>query len=357
MLTAMMTGGALGCTEEALDVEGPAMVCCLVDEHLNDPLDCGCEGPCDEGHACEEGVCVQVEEECLPEEHLSDPLNCACEGLCAGGHACIDGQCVAALEAPRQECDDDACVASAVLVPSGLFLIGHEREVRGREVMLTRPYAIQATEVTQRQYEDLMGENPSHFGPEGGADECGPDCPVESVTWLDAVAYCNALSVHQGLKPCLDVEGNVIDGETVYECEGWRLPTAAEWEKAARGVNGWSYPWGHQEDPTCSRVVMNDVHSGCGQGSPWPVGSRPRGASPYGLQDMAGNVSEWTVDFYVDRIGDSVDPVETMVSSERVVRGGSWDLQDVDYFHTAVPNPTSPDQAYADVGFRCVRSR
>ena len=153
-------------------------------------------------------------------------------------------------------------------------------EVQHR-VTLTRAFLLQATEVTQAQYQALMGNNPSKFS------NCS-DCPVEKVSWIDAIAYVNALSKKESLPACYDSKGEVIGGRTVYDCKGYRLPTEAEWEYAARGgAQGARYG-------NLDNIAWYDGNSGR---KTHPVGKkRP---NSFGLYDMLGNVWEWCHDWMV----------------------------------------------------------
>lgn len=142
-----------------------------------------------------------------------------------------------------------------------------------------------------------------HFKSYGSDDSCnlGADGkemhPMNCVSWYGAKAYCEWLEK--------------------------RLPTEAEWEKAARGTDGRIYPWGNS-DLSCGKAVIND---GCGAGTTMPVGSKPDGASPYGAQDMVGNVWEWVYDWY-DEYYFASSPEENPEGPEdgeyKVLKGGSW---------------------------------
>ncbi len=166
--------------------------------------------------------------------------------------------------------------------------------------------------------------------------------PVIDVSWFEACAYASWLT-------------DVLHKQNlISEKEDIRLPSEAEWEKAARGTSGRLWTWGNLWNSSYANSLEGRVMQ------PSPVGAYPQNKSPYGIQDMIGNVWEWCSDWYSDseyknRQAGVIDPRGPQSGSARVLRGGSWDLlRDLarcSYRHRFVPDSFS-----RDVGFRLVCS-
>ncbi len=249
---------------------------------------------------------------------------------------------VAALEQ-----DVAACADGFVAISDGSFMMGapasdyqRQDDEAHRRVTLTRGFCLQSTEVTQGQWATLMGSNPSHF------DSCGADCPVEQVSWEDAAGYANALSVSEGLAACYTPSCAVVGGGSVYECAGYRLPTEAEWEVAARAGTT-SARYGEVDD-----IAWYDRNA---EGQTHPVGGRAPNA--WGLYDMLGNVWEWTHDRYEGEYGTSAqtDPAGPSSGPSRVSRGGSW-LGNARGTRAALRFRDAPAFRLGHIGFRLSRS-
>ncbi|BFM16368.1 SUMF1/EgtB/PvdO family nonheme iron enzyme [Maricurvus nonylphenolicus] len=233
-----------------------------------------------------------------------------------------------------------------VTVPAGYFQMGcnkkidpdcYENEMPLHRVWLKK-FKIDKYEATYDRYQKCIAEGSCKPLGQGGACNFGwpnvGDLPVNCVTWENAKTMC--------------------------EFEGKRLPTEAEWEKAARGPKPNLYPWGNEE-PNCNLAVMDGSDGGnlaCGKGLVEKPGTRPMGASPYGAMDMAGNYWEWTADYYGHYYyysSPESNPKGPWSGDYRVARGGdlyarkAWELRTVARF------PYDPVNYSPAVGFRCAQ--
>ena len=221
-----------------------------------------------------------------------------------------------------------------VYLPEGEFLMGSENDPaevdeRPQHTVYLDAFWIDQTEVTNAQYEVCVESGTCRAATECSlgeptyADPSKTDHPVVCVSWQDAVDYC-----------------------------GWagkRLPTEAEWEKAARGTDGRIYPWGNEWDP--DRATTQER----GSRGTKPVGSYPTGASPYGALDMVGNAWEWVADWYEeDYYSHSPDrnPTGPDSGEYRVIRGHSWTARRP-YGRCAFRRLSRPELGYENLGFRC----
>lgn len=210
-----------------------------------------------------------------------------------------------------------------VAIAAGEVTLNDRRTQRRWTVELT-PYSIAAIPVTQAQYRDLTGSSPSAA--------IGDTRPVENVSWLDAVKFCNAMSIRHGRAPAYDIVGDTVSWDR--SADGYRLPTEAEWEHACR-AGTLSARYGLLHDIAWFRDNSSDRLHAVG-------GKRP---NAWGLYDMLGNVWEWCWDIYDgDVYGDY-----------RVLRGGGW--SDPEWSCRAgVRRRSHPTFRIDDVGFRLAQS-
>jgi len=225
--------------------------------------------------------------------------------------------------------------ATRVLIPGGTFTRGTRSETGeyderpAREVSL-KPYYINLYEVTNQQYAAFIRatghrqQNVMVFF-DDLSQLMGPTQPAVGVSWFDATAYCT--------------------------WAGGRLPTEAEWERAARGEDERQWPWGNQFREGYANVRGNED----GYQYSAPVGSFEAGRSPYGLYDMAGNVSEWVSDWYDEfyyREGEVTLPKGAEEGTAKVIRGGSWN-DPPSAARTTKRMAIAPGRTDAIIGFRC----
>lgn len=248
-------------------------------------------------------------------------------------------------------CRDDCtlefagCTAPSgmVFIPPGPFTMGsmdHPDEQPVREVFLS-PYFIDVHEVTAAAYTECMD-----------ASQCDAPMSTANPNYDD---QCNVGQPGREEHPA-----NCVGHHAATAFCSWadkRLPTEAEWEKAARGTNGRRYPWGDSPAPTCDRAIKGEGGAGCGEGSTAAVGSVPLGDSPYGAQDMAGNVWEWVSDYYAATYDGSatMDPTGPESTTDRVLRGGGWFQTNATEFTTSRRYDTNLVLSDAFIGFRCAR--
>jgi formylglycine-generating enzyme required for sulfatase activity len=195
-------------------------------------------------------------------------------------------------------------------------------------------------EVTQKEWVEVMGNNPSNFK--------GDTLPVETVSWNDAVEYCNKRSIKEGLVPAYRGSGNNITCD--FGASGYRLPTEAEWEFAARGGTKDYLTTEYSGSNNVDAVGWYDGNSG---GKTHPVGTKQ--ANSLGLYDMSGNVYEWCWDWYGGySSGSQSDPRGAVSGSSRVVRGGSWNFI-AQCLRSADRGNNTPSDRGNYLGFRLVR--
>jgi formylglycine-generating enzyme required for sulfatase activity len=230
-----------------------------------------------------------------------------------------------------------------LFVPAGPFLLGaaeNDALAKQREqpqyIAFLSAYWIDQLEVTNRQFRQCVEANgcPIPAGcPLEAVDYADParaNFPIVCVSWAEAEAYC--------------------------QWAGRRLPTEAEWEKAARGPDGWRYPWGVAE-PDCQRANYDPGGGACTPQTA-VAGLYGRGVSPYGVLDMAGNAAEWTADWFDENqyaLALFNNPQGPETGQFKVVRGGSWSSTAAEIRTTARFGLT-PETAIDQLGFRCAQS-
>jgi formylglycine-generating enzyme required for sulfatase activity len=188
-------------------------------------------------------------------------------------------------------------------------------------------------EVTQSEYYAVMGSNPSYYK--------GENLPVEQITWYDAVKFCNALSLKEGLTPAYTINGATAVWNR--NTNGYRLPTEAEWEYACR-----------EEIAKIGDLNAKGWHYGNSSKETHPVGQKQ--PNTLGLYDMHGNVWEWCWDWYdAYPTEEQTDPAGAAFGYYRVMRGGSW-ANGPQYLRATARNSSLPYNKNRGLGFRLARN-
>jgi len=294
--------------------------------------------------------------------------------VCFGGNLIIDfNDATPSSEISFDDLDYFEIMPSGfVSVPPGRFAMGQTGVAEPVHfVNMTRKYFIAKNEVTQKEWFDITGDHPSvNYG-------VGDNYPVYRVSWYAILRYCNLRSIAEGLDPCYTINGTTDPAHwgggvpTVqnyvwdlavcdFDANGYRLPTEAEWEYAARYNDGRTYPWGEAalSDSLCN--FANNV------GTTTIVGSYPSGSSKLGINDMSGNVEEWVWDISEDYTSNEVtDPTghEASIYSDnkRIIRGGGYNTLSLwGYLKSACRRSSYPyrrDNMYDLFGFRLARTK
>jgi len=232
-------------------------------------------------------------------------------------------------------------------LPGGSFRMGSPEDEPGRyedegpvHDVTVSPFALAELPITQKLYREIMGDNPG--------DPKGDDLPINNVTYWDAVRFCNALSEKVGLEPCYVIEKNDVEWDR--SAGGYRLPTEAEWEYAARAGTTSAYFFGDDAAELGEYAWFRDnaetIH---------PAGKkRP---SPWGFHDLYGNVWEWCWDRHAAYTANpATDPTGStnLSSSDRVLRGGAF-VSSPRSLRSASRDRFQPDFRLRFIGLRCAR--
>ncbi|MDP8222750.1 MAG: formylglycine-generating enzyme family protein [Candidatus Lernaella stagnicola] len=261
-----------------------------------------------------------------------------------------------------------------VRLPAGRFVMGSPAGEPGRDedespahaVAISRPFLLGRTEVTQAQWRRVMGENSSAFF------ACGDACPVEDISWFEAVDFCNRASQLESLTPCYERDGDAVAFDA--DCTGYRLPTEAEWEYAARAGAATALWNGPLAETECgpdkklnragwycgnSKVSYAGCLSAADGGGAACSGTHPAGeknANPWGLVDMNGNVMEWVWDWHAPYPeGEVTNPRGPAEGEHRVLRGGGWRSL-ARHCRAANRRTNVPSYKMSVIGFRVARN-
>ncbi|HHV37556.1 MAG TPA: SUMF1/EgtB/PvdO family nonheme iron enzyme [Candidatus Cloacimonetes bacterium] len=245
----------------------------------------------------------------------------------------------------KQEIIKPVKKADMILVEGGSFQVSSGiRKLFGRSVQINvSSFYICKYQVTQKEWQEVMSSKPSYF--------IGDNLPVEQVSWYDAMEYCNKRSIKEGLTPCYSDSG---DGITCnWDADGYRLPTEAEWEYAARGGNkskGYEYAGSNMLGNVAWYADNSNLRT-------HPVAQKT--PNELGIYDMSGNVWEWRWDWYDSSCyskSPKRDPRDAASRKHKVIRGGSWFNFLGNYCRVAYRNYFTPTLRINYIGFRVSRA-
>ena len=250
---------------------------------------------------------------------------------------------ISAVFTPREILDPHDGM-TLVYIPAGKFQMGSADKASPQHTVYLGAYRIDKTEVSNAQYARCVADGgctrpANNYSATRGSyydNSQYANYPVIFVSWSQAAAYC--------------------------AWAGRRLPTEAEWEKAARGPENFIYPWGNTFDGTRTNYCdvncnwdWGDDHFNDGSFDTTSVGMYPGGISPYGVLDMAGNVHEWVADWFAPYDQDkSRNPTGPDFGQDKIIRGGAWG-DDTDHVRSDVRSPLNPANWMDFIGFRCAR--
>ena len=271
-------------------------------------------------------------------------------------------------------CEYTSILKGFVLIPAGTFQMGSEAGYSENQpvhqVIITKSFYMGKYEVTQAEYEKYCSYGSSspisYYGD-------GDNYPAYYVSWYDALVYCNKRSVAEGLTPCYSIDGSTVPDTwgTVptssnstwdaaicnFEANGYRLPTEAEWEYAARAGDNYVNSLTYSGIGDVSKLYKYAWYSSISNDATHQVGTKLPNA--YGLYDMSGNVREWCWNWFTGRYNAETeggsDPTGASARTSRVTRGGSWQSNS-EFCAVSFRNGNAPSSRYFTLGFRVVRA-
>jgi formylglycine-generating enzyme required for sulfatase activity len=297
------------------------------------------------------------------------PTGACCNTVTGACTITTQGACTFTWLGAGVACNTVTCPAppptGMVLIPAGTFMMGSPVSEPGRatdetqhEVTLTKAIYVSTYEVTQSEWQAVMGWNESYFQ--------GTARPVETLTWYDAVSYCNQRSTLDGYTPAYTIAGAAYSGNHIVSAtvtwnqaaNGYRLLTESEWEYACRATSTTAFCNGGITNIYCDPLDLNLDQVGwyCGNASSVTHDVGGKAANAWGLKDMHGNVGEWCWDWYgTYPTGPVEDPTGPASGSSRVLRGGGW-INYAQYCRSAIRGSFYPYLMYDSVGLRLSRT-